>query len=211
MYLEFLDACLCSAEGNKAEAIRKLTIFLEAHRDVEALDAILHIDALEQLGRALIDLGKYSEAISPLERALISAESAQRKRLCFYLGQCYFQHHRWQDAAEKLIQSLPTDRSDPWWTPAQQLLGICHIETGELDAAERELLQTLPADRQSAQWTDVQFHLGRLYFHRGDYLRAKQTFELCEFFVNETELSERLAGWLTATRAKLDDRRRRDM
>jgi tetratricopeptide (TPR) repeat protein len=206
IYLEFLDACLCAAEGDKEEAIRKLTLLLKGHPELEESDARLHIDALEQLGRALIDLVRYSEAINPLETALTSAEGEQRKTLCFYLGQCYFQHHRWQEAAEMLAQSLPSEPTGPWWAPAQRLLGICHIETGNFDVAEKELVQSLPADGQSPEWAELQFHLGRLYFHRREYISAKKAFELCEFFVDDPAQQENISRWLAATCGKLNER-----
>src|SRR5258708_29735882 len=57
LYTELMDACLCLAEGQNEEALRKLTVFLEGHPGLRGSnDSEFYFDARENLGMALFAL-----------------------------------------------------------------------------------------------------------------------------------------------------------
>jgi tetratricopeptide (TPR) repeat protein len=206
LYTELMDARLCIAEGKSEEAVRKLNLFLVNHTEMKRCgDEFTYAAAQGELGRLLVDLERYPEAIDPLEGALSlsTAHGDRRKVLCFYLGICHFKNEQWDAAKEKFIQSLPSDRRHPWWAQAQYYLGICDFETGNLKAAEQKLIQSLPDDRNNPLWSKVQYQLGRVYFNQGAYLKAQKTFEVCEFFVGDAEIRKSISEWLRATQTKL--------
>ncbi len=100
--------------------MEKLTLFLTKHIDLkESGHRKVYFDAQDELGRLLYDLGRYADAVSPLEEALASAAGDQRKKLSCYLGICYYKTGKLKDAEDKLIQSLPSSPTDLWWFPAQ--------------------------------------------------------------------------------------------
>jgi len=201
LYTEFVDACLSVAEGKNDDALRKLTLFLENHADIkQSSDQDIYVDAQDELGRLLFDLGRYADAVSPLEGALSLAEGDLRKKLCFYLGACHYKNEHWQAAEEKLIESLPVDHADPWWAQAQYYRGVCHYKTGKLEAAEWELIQSLPENHHDPLWLHAHYQLGCLYFKRGEYSRAKKAFELCKTVVDDTdtEMRSNISAWLVA-------------
>lgn len=76
-------------------------------------------------------------------------------------------------------------------------LGSCHFESGDVEAAERRLLESVPPNCEHPLWTQAQFHLGRVYFQKGAYVKAKESFERCEFFGDktDTELMQGLSTW----------------
>jgi tetratricopeptide (TPR) repeat protein len=205
-FAEFLDACLCISEGKKEEAVRKLTTFLVNRTALrESGDEDTYGAAQDELGRLLFELGRYADAIGPLEGALTLADEDQRKMLCFYLGVCQYENRHWQAAEQRLIESLPTDHRDPWWRQAQFYLGLCHFATGDLETAERELFQSLPDDLKDPSWGPVQYQLGRVHFQRGAYSQAKQAFEMVEFVAADSELEKNVSRWLVVTCAKLGE------
>jgi hypothetical protein len=63
-----------------------------------------------------------------LKEALIFAEPGRRKKLCFYLGVCYSRDGNGKAAEERLIESLPVDRRDPFWAQAQYQLGCLYFQ-----------------------------------------------------------------------------------
>jgi tetratricopeptide (TPR) repeat protein len=184
-YGTYMDAWLSLEEGNHQEAVRKFTLFLTCPvekflADVDtarSIDQETYVEAGERLGRLLLDLERYAEAVPPLENALKLADGAQRKKICFYLGICEVHRKQWRAAEEKLFENLPREMNDPLWAQTQYYLGRCHFETGKLELAEQELIRSLPADREDPLWRAVQYELGRVHFHRGAYLKAKQSFE----------------------------------
>jgi tetratricopeptide (TPR) repeat protein len=211
-YTELLDARLCIAEGKRENALRKLYILAEkydgstgASEDVASLDEATFVDAEEELGRLLVDLTLFAEAIDPLERALDLAEGDQRRRLCLSLGICQMKTQRWQLAIETFSAGLPTDHRDRLWPQVIYYLGVCHFEIGDLEAAERELIQGLPPDRRDPLWPKVQYQLGCVYFQQGAYAKSKKTFEICEFFVHDEQIRKSISEWLGAIQIKLGD------
>jgi len=203
---ELMDARLCIAEGNPDEAVRRLLLFSRGYAELKhSPEADTYVDAQEELGRLLVDLRRYAQAVEPLRDALSVgvAEEKQRRRLCFYLGICYFNAERWHEAEEQFTESLPADHQDAWWGQAQYYLGICHYENGNLGAAEQTLVKSLPPDRQDPLWSKTQYQLGRVYFKQGAYVKAQKAFELCRFFVDDVELQTNISRWLAETRVRL--------
>jgi len=80
------------------------------------------------LGQLLFNLGRYAEAVDPLEGALTIAEGDHRKTLCYYLGVCHYTTGKLEVAESELIQSLPENRHDPWWVHAQYHLGCSYFQ-----------------------------------------------------------------------------------
>lgn len=200
-FADLLDARICLTEGKTEEGVCKLTLFLENHLGLkQSSDQDIYVDAQDELGRLLFDLGRYADAVAPLEGALSLAEGDLRKRLCFYLGACHYKNEHWQAAEEKLIESLPVDHADPWWAQAQYYRGVCHYKTGKLQAAEWELIQSLPDNRDDPLWLHAHYQLGCLYFKRGEYSRAKRAFELCKTVVGNTDakMISNISAWLAA-------------
>lgn len=203
---KLMDARLCIAEGNPDEAVRRLLLFLRGYAELKhSREADTYVDAQEELGRLLVDLGRYAQAVEPLRDAssVGVAEETQRRRLCFYLGICYFKAEHWHAAEEQFIESLPADNQDAWWGQAQYYLGICHYESGNLAAAEQALVHSLPPERQDPLWSKAQYQLGRVYFKLGAYVRAQKAFELCWFFVDDAEQQNNISRWLAETRVRL--------
>ena len=164
------------------------------------------MDALEELGRLFVDLGRSEEAVAALEGALTLALGDQRRRLLHYLGVCDVDKENWEAAEKSFVQSLAADRQDFLWPQTQYYLGICHLNTGQLDAAERELTFSLPNDRHDPLWPLAQFQLGRVYYQGGAYVSAKQAFELSDFFSENADMKRDIAKWLAATRFRLGER-----
>ena len=171
-FRDFLDAYMTVTEGNREEAVEKLTVALRKHRDLKESDhRKAYFDAQDELAWLLYGLGRYADAVSAFEEALTSAAGDQHKKLSCYLGICYYKTGKLKDAEEKLIQSLPDSPADSWWFSAQ-------------------------------------YELGCTYFGQGAYVKAKKTFELCAFYVNENdvEMKENVSRWLAETRVKLGER-----
>ena len=130
-YTEFADACLCVFEGKRDEAARKLALFLQKYSGVkELVGEEIYADAQKRLGLLLFELDRFTQAVHPLQEALRSAEGDQHRSLCFYLGVCHLRNGHLDVAEEKLIQSLPTDYSDPLWSQAQYNLGNLYFQRG---------------------------------------------------------------------------------
>jgi len=128
-FTEFLDACMCVTEGKSEEAVDKLMVFLKSHIDLkESEHQKVYFDAQDELGQLLFNLGRYAEAVDPLEGALTIAEGDHRKTLCYYLGVCHYTTGKLEVAESELIQSLPENRHDPWWVHAQYHLGCSYFQ-----------------------------------------------------------------------------------
>jgi tetratricopeptide (TPR) repeat protein len=209
----FLDAWLCFEEGRGEEAIRKFGVVLRCPVAdyspdfdwTQSADHLTHLSAAEWLARLLLDKGRGVEAIPIVEEALKQSEGDQRRSFCFYLGCAYVACERWLDAEDRLRESLSVERRDWWWAQAHYKLGICYTKTGRLELAEEELICSLPADRDDPFWAEVQYRLGVLYFKGGAYIKAKQAFEMSEFFQADGEQKQHISGWLAAVRAKLGE------
>jgi hypothetical protein len=72
--------------------------------------------------------------------------------------------------------------------------------------AEQELTRILPNDYHDPIWARVQYQLGRLYFNQGAYVKAKNAFEVCAFFVDDVELRNNISRWIAAIRDRLGER-----
>jgi len=130
-YSEVLDASLCIAEGKPEEALKKLKNFLIDHVDLQsASEWNAYSGAQNELGRLLFNMERYREAVGPLEGALASTRAGQRWQICFYLGVCHLFNGKLEEAEAKLIESLPANRSDPWWVQAQYYLGCVYFKQG---------------------------------------------------------------------------------
>jgi tetratricopeptide (TPR) repeat protein len=203
---ELLDAYITVSEGNLTEAEQKLKDFLTRHAELRNSEhRFLYFSAQDELGRLYFDLERYDEAITPLHEALAIADENRRRWLNYHLGVCYVWTAKWETALAKLAESLPSDPHDPWWAEAQYYIGLCHARLGKLELAERELTQSLPADRSASRWVLAQYELGCLYFRRGAYRKAKETLSMCEFFVEDGELRDKIKKGIVACSTKLGE------
>lgn len=97
VYTEHLDACLAREEGNRKEALHKLTRFLKNHGDLRQSsdpdDRHIYFDALATVGFCFYELGRYAEAVDPLEEALsfFKEDDDRRKKISFFAGCCYLE------------------------------------------------------------------------------------------------------------------------
>jgi tetratricopeptide (TPR) repeat protein len=130
------------------------------------------------------------------------------------VGYLLFESKQYADAIHHLNEALVFPETDERKRQLCFYLGWRHLDTGNLEAAEQKLIESLPPNCEDPSWTEVQFHLGRVYFQQGAYLKAKESFERCEFFMRpaDTELKQKVSEWLAATRARLpmESRRRQD-
>lgn len=135
VYTEHQDACLSRAEGNRKEALHKLTLFLNNHGDLKQSsnrdDRHIYFDALATLGFCSYELGQYAEAVGPLEEALSFFEdNDRRKKLSHFAGRCHSERGNLQMAEDRLLEGLPADPRDPWWLHGQYALGCLYFRRG---------------------------------------------------------------------------------
>jgi len=136
VYNEHLDACLTFDEGNRQEALRKLTLFLMNHGDLKQAsnldDRFIYFDALATLGCCLYELGRYAEAVDPLEGSLsfFEDDDNRRQKLNHFAGRCHLELGNLEIAEDRLVKGLPTDQRDPWWVYGQYALGSLYFRRG---------------------------------------------------------------------------------
>ena len=150
-YADFMDACLCVDEGKREEAVGKFILFLQNPIDnayvidmTRSIDQETYMNAAVRLGRLLLDLGPYPEAIPPLEEALKLAVGIQRKNLLFYLAVCETSSKQWRAAEKKLSESLPREEADPLRAQTHYYLGICLFETGSSSSPKGNCCEAFP-------------------------------------------------------------------
>lgn len=178
--------------------------FTEAvHHLAIARDLQPHLPGVDfNLGLALFNAEKYSEALPAFEKAVTRAPSnlAAKK----YLGLAYSQEGQCEKAAKLLTEVLPsypddaqvllalgaalarTRRGDeaqrvfekllkahPDSAPLHVLWGQAYAAQGQADAAERELQQALTLDPRVAS---AHFDLGRIFLERGRLNDAEREF-----------------------------------
>ena len=79
------------AEGNREEAVEKLTLSLKKHTDLKgSVHREAYFEARDQLAWLLYDLGRYREAVNAFEEALTYYTGQRHQKLRCYLGVCYY-------------------------------------------------------------------------------------------------------------------------
>ncbi len=132
-YTELVDAYLCTDEGKKEDAMRKLMLFLETYDSdlKEPGNEDTYSEASERLGYLLFEAKRYADAIPHLNQALAFPETDARKRqLCFYLGVSHLEAGNITAAERELVQSLPPRCEDPLWAEAHFQLGRLYYQQG---------------------------------------------------------------------------------
>jgi tetratricopeptide (TPR) repeat protein len=126
------------------------------------------------------------------------------------LGYLLFEAKRYADAIHPLNEALAFPGTDERKRQLCLYFGFCHFETGNVAAAEQKLVKSLPSSCEDPLWAKAQFHLGRVYFQKGAYTKAKEAFELCEFFGDEAnaELKQGLSTWLARIATHLPTKNR---
>lgn len=132
VYTEYVYACLCTEEGLKDEALRRLIALLENSEELrQPANEDLYSEASERVGYLLFDQGQYSRASERFNKALIYPDTEERSRkLRFYLGFCELELGHLDSAEQRLTESLPPDCNDPLWAEVQLQLGRLYFQRG---------------------------------------------------------------------------------
>jgi Tfp pilus assembly protein PilF len=128
--------------GNHAEALRQWQIAL-AYKPNSP-------EALSDIGFALIEGRKYSEAIPPLQRAI--AFSPQFAMPHAYLARAYEALEEKAQAEAELRRAADLSPMSP---PIRNALGRFYLETGRPQEAQTEFLASVTADPNEVGWSGL--------------------------------------------------------
>jgi len=113
---------------------------------------------------------------------------------------------RYADAVSSFKKSIPSATGDHR-KRLSCYLGVCYYKAGNLNEAKEKLTESLPASPDDDWWYSAQYELGCTSFGLGAYTRAKELFEIYEFYVSRDDLDqlENVSSWLQKTREKLGE------
>ena len=172
-YAQYLHGMLSAQNDSSEEAIDYLDKTL-------ALDEIEGVHATR--AKVLLKLGRSSEAVVSLQKAVASSPEDQSLRMTYArLLVDVKDYDKARDQFEKLHQASPDD-AELLYT-----LGLLSLESQRLDDAEKYMLMLVELDRREGE---AQYYLGRIYENRKQFDQAIEWYE--KVHIGEYKLDARL-------------------
>lgn len=120
-------------------------------------------EARNNYGRTLIELGRYDEAISELNKVMADLTYDSPTKALVNLGLAYFRKGEYRAAKVKLAEALKIDREN---CLGQTLYGRTFLELAEFDSASKVLDNAVIICRAS-QYDEPHYYSGLSYYKLG--------------------------------------------
>ena len=136
---ELEDARISAGENRLTEAVEKLNAILATHKAYLGRESFAGILQLVQkdLAFLLVDLRRCEQALHLLED--LNGKMPQDNWINFYLGYCYLQQNKHEEAREKLEQTLQLGLPPDFLGRARCALGAAFYGLGDYARAKSEL------------------------------------------------------------------------
>ncbi len=172
-YAQYLHGMLSAQNGSSEEA-------------VDYLDKTLALDEIEGAhatrAKVLLKLGRSSEAVISLQKAVASSPQDQVLRMTYArLLVDVKEYDKAREQFEKLHQASPDD------VELLYTLGLLSLESQRLDDAEKYMLMLVELDRREGE---ALYYLGRIYENRKQFDQAIEWYEKVQ--VGEYKFDARL-------------------
>lgn len=213
-YGHYFDARNSSGDLALQEVLRSLEIH-EASHDANILAGLIfmgrerHIDAVRHferaieieprshigrnnLGAAYLSMERWDDAIGVFDALVLDITNPTPGHAQNNLGWAWYKKGD-LDRAERHFSSARS--LSPKLCPAHNNLGIVYLERKQYHQALRALSVAI---KQCPSYAEAYYHLGRGYQKTGEFVRAKEAFQQCVHWAQESIFEERCQAQLHA-------------